>query len=525
MSIFDIVNEWWKVKRFRNGSLPRQELFNDLMPARKALLRDVPIEERGYLESTFNSLDSMANIKDFSSFIDISMDLSRQLHHIIETYKSDELGETILEKSGYFNEMPTSISLQGGNAYNFFLNPFGPYTFFADNHWAVSSAIEFIERELLHQGFSLLPKNPSKVSQSRSIEATMLVKQFGIEKLLMQMIRFSLAYRNVLVMPHITPLRSLMRFEVLRMDRVMPCFDLKTEQLVGWDYYINHTTRFIPKDQLIHLHKPSYKHPDIGIPTAAPIALDLEADFGASSLNLASVTRCGAIGVIIATRNDSRLGGKQNARLARRLEAEIQNSHSGYLNPHSVIASNIIENVHKISKAGDLDASFLNLRYEIVGKGTATCFGIPANALNVSAKSSGVYESKGLSDKDRDKVNKTCSSVATPALDIINNVILPNYLNLNDFYMVANGKTLSSTLDGAQISYAAARSGALFTKNEHRVWFFGAPAVSPEDPTGNQYVDNSLNRDPKSTELDQAIFGMGSTHPQSGQTNTEEETE
>lgn len=491
MSFRDKLIEFLTVMRLRAGVLPRQELHNKLMPERERLLRDLPYEERPFFENFFASMDSMHQVKDFDSMISKSLQFANRLDWICKAYSPDQLGESIHEKQGYFTELPMAQSLQGGNSSKYFLNPWAPFTYYAENHWAIASCINIIMSEVRKLQFHVLPVK--RTSRLRQQEVYRLIKQFKIRELFERLLHHKLAYQQAVVLPKRHMLNGLMEFEVLRQNRLMPVWDLKTERLIGWDYWINYTTRFLSKDRVYSLHCPSLQHPDIAVPPAAPLAVDLEADVGASTLNNKAISQAGMLGVIIATKDYPGLTSKANARLARRLEAEIQNAHSGYLNPHSVVVSNLIEKVHKISKAGDFDASFLKYRNDIVGKGAATVYMVPAIRINVSAKSGGVYEAKGLSDKDRDMLNTTTKNFSDPIVQFLNDVILPQ-LNIDDFKIVLTGSAWATTADAAQASNLAAETGVPLTGNEHRM-LLGAPPLPADDPKGWEYLDNSKNRD------------------------------
>lgn len=505
MSFRDTLHDFYSVLRYRSGLMSKQELHNKLMPERERLLRSLPHQERNFFQSFFTTIDQMSTSKNFDSLITKTREFSSQLDYVIQKYPEDELGEAILEKQGYFQELPLSINVQGGNAFQFFLNPWGPYTYFADNHWAVTSAIRIICSEVRQQQWSILPIR--KVNDVRHREVMSILRKFKIRELYERIIQHSLAYQQTVILPKKHMLDGLMEFEVLRMNRLSPIWDLSTERRVGWDYFINHTTRFLRRDQVIELFRPSLQHPDLGIPPVAPLAVDLEADLGSSTLNNKAISQAGMLGVIIATKDHPGLSSKANARLARRLEQEIQNAHSGFMNPHSVIVSNLVDQVHRISKAGDFDASFLKFRSEIIGKGVSTVYMLPLNSLNVSSKSEGVYEAKGgLSDKDRARINSTVADVSEPAINLLNEVILPKYLNIDDFKIVVTSRFWATTAEGALASKHAAATGVPFSGNEHRVYFYGAPPLPPDDPKGWEYIDNSSNRDPMATEPDEMLL-------------------
>src|SRR5690606_10858917 len=134
--------------------------------------------------------------------------------------------------------------------------PFAPFTFFAEQQWSVRSATNIICNQVRKNAYSIKPTRGS-VSPERVVDVDRFLKRVGFSEMRIQILKAYLTYRNVLVLPHKHMLDGFQKFDVLRMDRVMPAFDTTTERIVGWDYWIGNTSMFLRKDQVLHLREPS----------------------------------------------------------------------------------------------------------------------------------------------------------------------------------------------------------------------------------------------------------------------------
>lgn len=487
--------------KYRLGLMSKEEVVRTLLPQREDFIERLPAEARPSIRNLVYSLDQLSTVSDVNNFFALTRKLSGELEHVLNRYGS-QLDEQTKSDLAYISGSDAlGYRPSGARAFNWFMTPFAPFTFFSEQHWATKAAIEIILTEVIHDGYSLVhDKNMSKAKIKYYED---MLKFYNIFDLRLTMLQNFLVYGNVLILPHKNFLRNTNFLEVMVMDRMMPVYDRCTEKLIGWDYWYGYTSLFYSSDRLLHLKTKCLKNPEIGLPPISPLVIDLEADLAASSLNSTSMHKMGCIGTLIALEDPNEknnLNQRGTEKLVRRLQKEIHQQFSGIKGGHSILVSNYIKQVHKISQMGDFEASFMKFRTE-VAKAVCTILKVPPEKISINRSSGLQYQAALVEDSINASFDKAIAAYMTIIDNFINEQILKGMLGIDDLAITANGRYGSLTLNGARALLTASQTGPLFDMNEGRTIFYGLPPLPPDDPRSYQVLDNSKNRDEKSTPI------------------------
>jgi hypothetical protein len=483
--------------KYKLGWMSKDEIIRELLPEREQMMLAMPSDARTEIRQIVNQLDDFRTMSDLPRFWGLTRDLATKFAKFADKYPDNEALKDVTSKLNYITGVD-AIGYRPSSArvWRFFLNPAGVYTFFFEQHHACKAAIDVWTTEVIHDGWRTVADQ--SVPDSRLAEVEKLLDRLNIWQLRLDLLRHYLIYGNALVLVHKNPFGVPIKFELLVFDRCEPIYDRFTEKLLGWDVTTGHRVMSYTNDQLLHLKNPSLSRPDIGLPPISCLITDLEACMGGSSLNNTMMQKAGMVSVLIALEDPAtkRAGDKTFERALKELRQEIQANFSGSKAGGSLMASNFVKNVFKLSQMREWDGAFLKFRAEIA-RTVATILGVPLGKMNIPLLAQAQYEASSLKDKNDADYDKRIAAVMTHIDRFINQGMLQASLNIHDVRIMANGRT-SMTLQSARASKVAADTGPLFTVNEHRTKFYGQQPLPTGNKRGRQVVDNSKNREQNS---------------------------
>lgn len=489
----------WVTAKYNLGLMKPDEVVRTLCSKREAAIAEIPQEGRQAIRSLVDFMDQTSSLGDIGTFFKAIQELSIRADDVLARYGNqldEETKQTISFVSG---SDALGYRPNGARSFKWFINPFAAFSFFAEQHYAAKAAIDIIVTEVINDGYSLVHDRKLAPERVQYIEG--VFDSFDLDQLRIKLLRHRLAYGNALILPHKNPLQNVQKLELLVMDRCMPIWDRSTERIIAWDYWTGYHSQQIPIDKLLHLNCGSLKYPDLGLPPLSPLVVDMESDLAASSLHAISMFKAGMIGTIIGLENpgETNPSNAKNAdKLAARLQKQIQMQFSGIKGGYSVLVSNYIKQVHKLSQMGDFEASFLKTRMEIA-KAICTILKVPPEKISINRSAGLQYQAALVEDSINASFDKAIAAYMAEIDGFINKEIIQGVLGIDDITIIANGRYGSLTLNGARAFLTASQTGAMFDYNEGRTIFYGLPPLPPDDPRGYQLADNSKNRDAKAT--------------------------
>jgi hypothetical protein len=480
--------EWLTLLRFKFGMMSRKEVVKRLKSTQEQFIDSLPDDAQPRIRHLYEKMDDLRSIADLPGYVTAVSQLSAEFAGVTKRFSKEELGDDVHEKLGYLSGVDgMTYRPAGSRAWQFTINPFQVFSYYAEKHYATSAAIEMIVSAASQRGYGF--DHASTVEDAKIVKLAQDLKFLKIDKLRLRLLKQYLTYGNCVVLPHFNIIGQLIKLEPLIMDRILPIIDPMIEKLVGWDYWIGRTSTVYFRDQVLHLANHSLKNPEIGMPFLAPLSVDIESDIYASDFNSTVMYKGGMIGLVIMT-EDSGMGRIGESKINARIKKEIQNSHTGVKGANSVFVSNYIKDIKKLSQVGDFDASFLKFRQE-VAKSIATIFQIDPALLNVGMKSAGVVEIGKIHSSRSAKMDVAVTGYMRTIDNFINEEIIAGILGVHDIGIQSNGQYGTFSPESAAALLNFTQAGGMFTNNEARTYFAGMPPLAPGDPRGRQIFDNS----------------------------------
>lgn len=488
-------SDFMDTAKHKLGLMSKDEYVRKILNGREDIIDKFPRDERADLRQMIYGMDQLSAMADLPSFLKKGYEIGQRLNDLVERY-GDSLDIETKQKVSYVSGIDSiGYRPSGSRIWKFFVNPFAVFSFYAEQHWATKAAIEIIMTEVIHDGFSMV--HARGLAPERRAYVEQIFDQFGLWELRLGILKHYLVYGNAIVLPHRNAFQNLQRFELMIMDRAMPVFDKLFEKIIGWDYWTGFHAILYRSEDVLHLGARSLKHPELGLPLLSPLIVDIESDLAASSLNNTVMHKAGMVGTIIALEDPTvanPVNAKNADRLGRRLQREIQMQFSGIKGGQSILVSNYIKGVHKVSQIGEFEGNFLKFRNEIA-KAICTVLKVPPEKISINRSAGLQYQAALVEDSINASFDKAIGAYMTIIDRFINQKIIKEQLGIYDIEIEANGRYGSLTLNGARAGLTASQTGGLFTYNEVRSIFYGMPPMGPDDERGYQVCDNSKNRD------------------------------
>lgn len=491
------------------GLLSKDEIIATFLPERERIIDKLPRADAEEVRRIANSFNEIQNVADVSAFYSITKQLQRSFETVAFRNGFDKDQDNVSKSMASITQLDSlGYRPSQAQAWGFFPNVWSMYAWFAENHWAIRAARDIIITEVDDDGFDLQPLGDMP-SSARRREIWNILEYYGIPEMRTNLIDQGAVFANSWVLPKKNMMGGKFpnELELMPPPRVQPIYDMAYDKIVGWDYRTGYVNMAYKLTDIRHLKwRPYFNMPQLGCPSLQPMIVDLESDKNFSHLNNEVAYKAGIIGLIIALAEPAAknpLNLKTSEKVKDKLVAEIKNAFSGIKGGQSILVSNYIENVFKVSNIGDLDANFQKFRLEIA-KAVCILLNVPPEKISISRTQTQQYHSAMFEDAVNAAFDKAIR-FRTRHTDMFINRIMKYDLGITDVELIANGRFGSLTLNAARAAKIASETWGIFTLNQMLSLFYGLRPLPPEDARGMEIVDNSKNRDPDSTEVKIAV--------------------
>lgn len=488
--------------KYNLGMVSRDELIADHLDEREYILQNLPLEHREQIRGIVSQMQNLQTISDVPQFYNLMGELHRRfdaVHSDIQKGSStapDGVRKAVdfIAGSNVFGYQP-----QGARAYKMFVNPMMIPGFFYESYWPFASAVRKIITAIMNDSIRVVPK--PGVSQKRHKEVLQILRDLKIVEYRKNKMRYRLVYGNdwTEVQTNFST-REKDRLVLKIPDRMWPVIDPATLKVTGWTYQEGYGYTYYPLGKLYHGKDSSLRYPEIGLPRTHGLFMDMEADISASSFNLNVFHRGGLIGFIVAMEDPgtSQLTHQNVQKTKAILREEIRTQYSGAKAGLSILVSNYVKNVHRLTNMNTLDAAYPNLRYS-VARMLGVIMDLPSGMLGSSEKSEGVYSSGSLQEQAIYMMVEAARAF-TAECDSEINEMLAREFGIDDHYIKQHRRTNVFTLAAAQALNQITKSGAIINTNQ-ALELLDMEPLPPDNPRGRVVLDNSLNREPEKKPL------------------------
>lgn len=397
---------------------------------------------------------------------------------------------TLQNGNGYFGTTP-----QGSKIWSLFANPFAVFAYVADQYWAVGRCVDLVRETIEADGFAL--QGAPGVSPEKLQEYYKKLKAIDIDQLWVEIPIHEMLFGNFFGLPHFSRRnRTLKKFEILYPPRLYPIFDTITAEVKYYDYTIGRLKRRYTVDEVDHLMRPSLWGTQLGPPPLLPCITEIETALMTISFNNNVMQKGFLPGKIVSLKAPE--GSDFNPSINADWEAQVQTSldaiHSGTKAGQGAIALTGVDNVHDITKPGEVELNFRESRPEL-DKRICNRLGIPSEKIGIPRSTTAQYQPSLVENVVNAQFDTTINCLTARSARFLNKYVLQEQLGIYDAKLVPAGRYGAITLSAAQTLKELAMAGPITTVNEARVNVLGWAPLPPNDPRGNQILNNSMDRD------------------------------
>lgn len=376
---------------------------------------------------------------------------------------------------------------QGTQFWNLFPNPFGIFSFLAENHWAVRCCRSEYFKEVLADGYQLIGPKASKERVQRILDNM----DFDMKR--MEWVDHCKIFGNFWVLPDKNGLGGLKGFKTLLPQYIRPILSVDAQRVLGWEYQLGYGfLRFDKKDLLHQIYRPSMRHYQIGSPALGALLQELEADIQAGMYNNLVFQKGGLLGMAILL-NDPKgptVGGGLSA-FAKSLQMEMNANHSGARAGFDTVVLENTKDVKVLNDLGNMDGAF-HKTSEKVAKQVCRVLDIPYARVQDNSNSKKIYDAAKLQDQDAELFDKAVNEVVNVVDRFINTVLFP-MMGIKDVKIRARRRFNTFTAAAAKAGVDISMIFGAMTLDEMREEIWKLPPHADEAmgkmiATHNQFV-------------------------------------
>lgn len=399
---------------------------------------------------------------------------------------------------------------QGTQFWNLFPNPFGVFSFLAENHWAVRACRSEYFKEILSDGYQLV--GPAK----EKARAQKILDEMDFDQKRIEWVDHCKMFGNFWVYPDKNGIGGIKGFKTLLPQYIRPILSVDAQRVLGWEYQLGYgVLRFDKKDLLHQIYRPSMRHYQIGSPPLGALLSELEADIQATMYNLLVFQKGGLIGLAVLL-NDPKTPtlGAGLSQYARSLQAELAANHSGARTGFDTV---VFENTKEVKVLNDLkgmDGAF-HLTSEKCAKQVCRVLDVPHDRVQDNANSKKIYDAAKLQDGAAELFDKAINEVTSTVDRFINKVLFP-MMGFKGLKLVARKRFNTFTAAAAKAGVDISMIYGIMTNDELRdeIWKL-PPCADPE--MGARYATHNQFVYPKQT-----VSKGDTTNPVTGATSQAE---
>lgn len=333
----------------------------------------------------------------------------------------------------------------GVQLFNLFPNPFGVFTYIAENFGPVKVCRDIIRTEVYDDGFFL--------EGDSSPEVIRRIEQFNIYDLILDILDNADVVGNVWIKKPKSILGGIKNLELVLPHTVSPLLSKDKESVVGWQITNGFSQKIYTKNDLLHFKYKSLRHKDLGIPPMSSILVNIEAGMKAEQLNLNVFDKMGLVGLVFLVENLDRQGSgigesSFSRKFARELQDELNSNASGVSSAFGSLALAGVKDVKKVGELSTLDGAF-HKTSDLVRADVSRVWGVPVERLSMVRSDSQQYHAARLEDTANSNFDKTVRRRVDSVLYFANKEIMP-LIGLPNTKIRAKGRHSATTRVGTQ---------------------------------------------------------------------------
>jgi hypothetical protein len=267
-------------------------------------------------------------------------------------------------------------------------NPFQVAAFVSENYWAAWKSRRELWKEVDRDGFVL--KSESKQNPKRLREALDYLDNLSTNgrdaKYFINKIRDTIAtFGNMVAYPERKKGQD--KLFLFVMENLQPVINREKDEIVRWEYYLQHGQSSFSPDQVDHVYTYSCRTNVMGTPALSPVIVDVEAAMHSSIYQNTVMQKGGMMRGLLALRslNSEKqvVNDKSYMDLAEQLTKFYDRRFGGVRGAGQLAVAPFLEKFYDLNKVGEMDMAYKNLN-EIIGIRTATMFGVNPERIGLS---------------------------------------------------------------------------------------------------------------------------------------------
>lgn len=439
-------------------SKSNEDLIFNAIPKEK---RELILRKMEELYDTDLYKDPLEVSKRISS---LDNEFDRHLDHKIEQIKGFPLTSTSNAQLGY--------EAAGSTLRKLYPNPFAPYSFVGNNHWAVFRARAAFREDCARDGFVFVAPEGTSKKKLKYIQA--VFDDLNLEEKMLDMMDHLNVFGNCWIDRDKGFLGGLKGLQLLLPERVVPVMDNFGDFVTGWQYYIHGQELFIPLGKVDHLKTYNLRSMQLGSPALASVLTDIEADMYASIYANMIFQKGGLIRAIVSLGNVkdvaedvANLNPNTALDFALKVWELFTRQQSGLRGAAALTFLPNVQNVYPITNPKDMEGPYRETSDRTASK-ACNILGISPGRLNVHTFSQ--YENK-ISVEDYNAIDSDNHRIFLAAIvfNYVNKVIIKEYAGVSDVEIGFSGEYCSTSKNAAEFAQYLANAGArTITSNEFR---------------------------------------------------------
>lgn len=362
----------------------------------------------------WSSGDSLLGFQDIPDVPQIFLDADPEtirsfgrLHEIGSDLKYDQsvladdakrVNDHLCNKLNVEKNFPTSTTLSprdlmgyqqaGSTLRRLYPNPFQVAAFVSENYWAAWKSRRELWKEVDRDGFVL--KSESKQSPKRLREALDYLDNLSTNgrdaKYFINKCRDTVStFGNLVTYPE--KRKGQDKLFLFVMENLQPVIDREKDQIIRWEYYLQHGQASFSPSQVDHVFTYSCRTNVMGTPALSPVIVDVEAAMHSSIYQNTVMQKGGMLRGLLALKD---LGnGKQVVNdksymdLADQLTKWYDRRFGGVRGAGQLAVAPFLDKFFDLNKVGEMDMAYKTLN-EAIGIRTATMFGVNPERIGLS---------------------------------------------------------------------------------------------------------------------------------------------
>lgn len=404
--------------------------------------------------------------------------------------------ERVAEK--YWNNFRASFisgyEPAGSTIRRLFPKPFEPFAFVGDNYWAAAEARRQSRIEIERDGYTLVAETGQSKRKLKYVYT-------ALESLNIGHVRVNAAdqlnvFGNCWMWRSKNNLGGLTGLNFLLPEKMIPVLDDDNERVIRWEYHYGSRKIIIPLESLDHLKTYSLRSLDLGVPSLAPVLVDIEADMYASVYSNTVFQKGGLLKAIVSVdqmENANVLNENTYFDISKKLQQLYERQYSGVRGAAQLLFTPLVKGVHNLMNPKDLEGAHQQTS-ERTATRTSMLLGCPPERIGVARTSQ--YQNITLIDDSVALAFDNHNYYLTGIVDeYINRELIQGVLGVNDIKLQSSGEYGSISKTAAEFGKLIAEMGAdVMTVNEFRVKVLHFEPL--DGPEGDRFIGENLNQVP-----------------------------